>query len=56
MLFDVMDRWHRLLNLKSFTNRTYRTRLDSFWKKALTNKPLSEVKYSDILEALASDT
>ena len=56
MLFDVMDKWHRLLNLKASTKSQYRARLDNFWKKALKNKPVGDFKYSDILEALASGT
>jgi integrase len=56
MLFDVMDKWHRLLELKASTKRQYGTRLNSFWKVHLKNVPITEVKYSDILEALQKGT
>ena len=56
MLFDVMDRWVRVHDLKSSTRRHYKIRLNSFWKKHLKNVPIDKVRYSDIMEALASGT
>lgn len=56
MLFDIMDKWLRLHDVKSSTKGQYRTRIDNFWKVALKNKPISEVTYSDIMEALNTGT
>ncbi|HEX8610221.1 MAG TPA: site-specific integrase [Telluria sp.] len=56
MLFDVMDKWIRLHEIKASTKDQYRRRLENFWKKKLTNKPIAEVGYSDILEALKAGT
>lgn len=56
MLFDVMDKWIRLHDVKESTKGQYRTRLNSFWKAKLKNVPIAEVSYSDILEALNSGT
>lgn len=56
MLHDLMDKWLRSADLKVSTKRTYRTRLDNFWKVALKNRPITEIVYSDILEALKTGT
>lgn len=56
LLFDMMDRWLRLHDIKASTKSKYRSRMDSFWKVALKNVPIDKVIYSDILEALNSGT
>lgn len=56
MLFDVMDRWLELLELKASTKGQYEKRINSFWKANLKNGPIKDVKYSDILEALKKGT
>lgn len=56
MLHDVMDKWLKVYDGKESTKRQYRTRLNSFWKKALKNRPIEDVGYSDILTALNSGT
>jgi len=56
MLHDVMDKWLRTVEIKNSTRRTYRLRLDNFWKVALKDRPVAEVVYSDILEALKAGT
>jgi len=56
LLFEVMDRWLRVHELKSSTRRLYTTRINSFWKVQLKNVPVDQVRYSDILEALANGT
>lgn len=56
MLHDVMDTWLKVHPVKGSTKRTYRTRIENFWKPALKDKPIAEVLYSDILTALNSGT
>lgn len=56
MLFDVMDDWHELLELKPSTKRQYGTRLTRFWMKHLKNVPVDKVRHSDILKALKCGT
>ncbi|MES3022861.1 MAG: site-specific integrase [Pseudomonadota bacterium] len=56
LLFDVMDQWLRVHELKSSTRSQYKTRMNSFWKVHLKNVPVDQVRYSDILEALAAGT
>lgn len=56
LVYDVLDRWLRVHDLKSSTRRQYRTRIDSFWKSHLRNVPINQVSHSDILEALAAGT
>jgi len=56
MLHQVMDRYVELFEGKASTKRQYGRRLEGFWKKALRNRPIGEVSYSDILAALNSGT
>lgn len=56
LLFDVMDRFVRLHELKGSTRALYKRRITHFWKAQLKNVPISQVLYSDILEALSSGT
>lgn len=56
MLHDIMDKWLRTHEIKESTRRTYRTRIENFWKKAIKDRPIAEVVYSDILEALKTGT
>jgi integrase len=56
MLHDIMDKFLRLYAGKASTKRQYSTRMTSFWKKAMKNRPISEVRYSDILTALGTGT
>lgn len=56
LLFDVMDRWVRVHDLKSSTRGQYKTRIENFWKMQLKNIPVDQVRYSDILEALSNGT
>lgn len=56
MLHQVMDDWMKVFEGKESTKRQYNKRLDSFWKKALKNRPIGEVSYSDILTALNAGT
>lgn len=56
MLHDVMDKWLRTADIKPSTRRTYRNRIENFWKKALKDCPITEVRRSHILEALKSGT
>jgi integrase len=56
MLFDVMDQWIKLLDLKASTKKQYTTRIGSFWKFHLKNGPIRDVKHSDILTALQKGT
>lgn len=56
MLFDIMDSWIKLHDLKASTRGQYRTRIESFWKVHLKNKPVAEVGYSDIMAALNAGT
>lgn len=56
MLHDVMDQFLLVYDGKASTKGQYRTRLNSFWKKALRNQPIGEIGYSDILLALNSGT
>jgi integrase len=56
MLHDVMDKFVEVYDGKASTKGQYQTRLNSFWKKALKNRPIGEVSYSDILTALNSGT
>jgi integrase len=56
MLHAIMDKWLRTADLKGSTKTTYRRRIDNFWKKALKDQPIAEVRYSDILEALKTGT
>jgi integrase len=56
MLHDIMDKWLRTHEIKESTRRTYWTRIENFWKKALKDRAISEVVYSDILEALKTGT
>lgn len=56
MLHDIMDKFLETYDGKASTKGQYETRLRSFWKKALKNRPIAEVSYSDILTALNSGT
>lgn len=56
LLFDVMDKWHKLLELKASTKKKYLARLNGFWKSNIQNIPIADVKYSDILETLKRGT
>jgi integrase len=56
MLHDVIDKYLSVFNGAGSTKDQYRTRLNSFWKKALQNRPIAEVGYSDILTALNGGT
>jgi integrase len=56
MLFKVMDRWLKLLDLKASTKKQYGKRIESFWKAHLKNVPVERVRHSDILEALKKGT
>lgn len=56
MLHAVMDKWLRLHDIKASTKGQYRTRLDNFWKVKLADKPIAEVSYSEIMEALNGGT
>jgi len=56
LLFDIMDRWLRIHEIKASTRGQYTTRINSFWKAHLKNVPIDQVRYSDILEALAEGT
>lgn len=56
LLFDVMDRWLALHDVKPSTKRGYRTRLNCFWKVHLKNVPIDRIKYSDLLGALNKGT
>lgn len=56
MLHAAMDRWLKLLDRKTSTKAQYQTRIESFWKVHLTDRPVAKVKHSDILEALAQGT
>lgn len=56
LLFDVMDQWVRIYDLKASTRAQYTTRLNCFWKRQLKNIPIDQVRYSDIMEALAAGT
>lgn len=56
MLFDVMDKWLAVHDIKPSTRRQYRTRINSFWKVYLKNVPVDQVRCSDILSALANGT
>lgn len=56
LLFDVMDQWVRLHDLKPSTRLQYTRRLNSFWKIQLKNVPIDQVRYSDVLEALKTAT
>jgi len=56
LLHDVMDQWVRVHDLKASTRSQYVTRLNSFWKLKLKNVPIDQVRYSDIMEALAAGT
>lgn len=56
MLHDVMDKWIRVYAGKGSTKGQYTTRLNSFWKVALANRPIADVTYSDILTALNGGT
>lgn len=56
LLFDVMDQWVRVHDLKASTRTQYITRVNSFWKSHLNNVPIDQVRYSDIMEALAAGT
>ena len=51
-----MDRWVRIHELKASTRGQYKTRINSFWKAHLKNIPIDQIRYSDILEALAEGT
>lgn len=53
MLFDLLDRWVRVHDLKPSTRKQYKTRIEGYWKHRLRNVPIDEVRYSDILEALS---
>ncbi|AMC34795.1 hypothetical protein VN23_09320 [Janthinobacterium sp. B9-8] len=54
LLFDVMDKWLQLHDVKSSTKSQYTTRINSFWKTGLKNIPIDLIRYSDILEVLNS--
>jgi len=56
MLHDVMDKFIETFDGKASTKGQYETRINSFWKKTLKNRPIAEVGYSDILTALNSGT
>ena len=56
MLHNVMDQWIKVYDGKESTRGQYRTRLNSFWKKALPNRPIADYTYSDILTALNTGT
>ena len=56
MMHDVMDKFIDTFDGKASTKGQYRTRINSFWKKAMKNRPITEVGYSDILTALNSGT
>lgn len=56
LLFDVMDRWYALLELKASTKGQYLKRMNSFWKPHLANVPIGSVKHSDILAVLKKGT
>jgi len=56
LLFDVMDRFLRVHDLKGSTRALYKRRITHFWKVQLKNVPINQVLYSDILEALANGT
>ncbi|MBZ2206540.1 site-specific integrase [Massilia soli] len=53
-LYDVMDHWLRVCDLKASTREQYTTRMNSFWKSHLRNVPIDQVRYSDIMGALAA--
>ncbi|WP_162244839.1 site-specific integrase [Massilia sp. Leaf139] len=56
MLHQVMDKWIEVFDGKASTRGQYSKRLESFWKKALKDRPIGEVSYSDILTALNGGT
>ncbi|MCY0913218.1 site-specific integrase [Massilia antarctica] len=56
LLFDVMDSYLLVHNVKSSTKHQYRTRLDNFWKVHLKNVRVDLVSYSDIMAALGAGT
>ena len=56
MLHDVMDTWLSVYPGKQSTKRQYGIRINTFWKKALPNRPIAEVTYSHIMVALNSGT
>ncbi|MGI4846550.1 MAG: Arm DNA-binding domain-containing protein [Janthinobacterium lividum] len=56
MLYDTMDRWLKLHEIKASTKSQYEARIENFWKVKMADRPIDQVKYSDILEALASGT
>lgn len=54
MLHETMDRFARVNTLKASTRRQYAARIRTFWKNALTDRPIDQVRHSDILEALST--
>lgn len=56
MLHDVMDQYIKVFDGAASTKGQYKTRIDSFWKQALKNRPIGDVSYSDILTALNGGT
>lgn len=56
MLFDIMDKWLGVHDIKSSTRRQYKTRINSFWKVHLKNAPIDKIRHSDILYALSKGT
>lgn len=54
LLFDILDQWLRVHDLKASTRGQYATRINCFWKVQLRNVPIDQVRYSDIMAALAA--
>jgi integrase len=56
LFYDLIDRWHELLELKASTKSQYRRHKDLFWKVHMENKPIRSFVHSDIKKALQQGT
>lgn len=51
-LGDFLDTWYSQLDLKGSTLKTYLRMKNNFWKPKLGDKPLTDIRHSDITKAL----
>lgn len=56
LLYDLMDKWIAVHDIKASTRKQYKARLNSFWKTQLKNVPVDKIRCSDVLTALANGT
>lgn len=55
-LHELMDLWLQVMECKASTKDQYRSRINSFWKVKLSDRPITAVKYPDLALVLSNGT